>query len=132
MALDRYLSLFIRLQASAWPRMADEQSLLRMVMAQVSSSLMEERALSPGELACYNAYNNKTNKNLEELSNATSKCEEAANRTSTSNSQTSNSTVTLIRNKLLELEKNLQVCKNETDSQRFINCTVSYVSTNRC
>ncbi|KAH8394635.1 hypothetical protein KR222_000747, partial [Zaprionus bogoriensis] len=114
------------LGASAWPRIADEQSLLRMVMA----SMREERALSPGESACLNAYNNATNKNLEELSNATSKCEEAANRTTISNNQNSNSSVTVIRNQLLSLEKNLQLCRNETDQQVFINCTVSYFDKN--
>ncbi|EDW61642.1 translation initiation factor IF-2 [Drosophila virilis] len=113
------------LGASAWPRMADESSLLRMVMAQLSSPLAISRAASPAETACVNRYTNATYKISEELANATSKCEEAANRTVVANAQNANATVAQIRAQHLSLEKNLQQCNNETDSQRLINCTVS-------
>ncbi|XP_034479263.1 uncharacterized protein LOC117785396 isoform X2 [Drosophila innubila] len=117
--------------ANAWPRTGDDQSLLRMVMAEVSShSMIEDRAMSPAENACYVAYNNATNQVANQLSNATNKCEEAANRTMLTNYQSTNSSVNLIRSQLLQLEQNLQRCRNETDSARLINCTVSHFDAN--
>jgi len=98
-------------------------------MAEVGfPSAIEDRAMSPAENACYVAYNNATNQVANQLSNATNKCEEAANRTMVTNYQSTNSSVNLIRSQLLQLEQNLQRCRNETDSARLINCTVSYVS----
>ncbi|XP_060654772.1 putative mediator of RNA polymerase II transcription subunit 29 [Drosophila nasuta] len=118
------------LGASAWPRMADEQSLFRMVMAQVSSSMIDERALSPAETACLNAYNNATNHIGNNLSNSTNKCEDAANKTAIANNQSSNSTVNSIRTQLLTLQQNVQRCLNESDANLLTNCTTSYFSAN--
>ncbi|KAL7737735.1 hypothetical protein ACLKA6_006126 [Drosophila palustris] len=113
--------------ANAWP----DQSLLRMVMAHVSSqSMIGERAMSPAESACYVAYNNATNQIANQLSNATNQCEEAANRTTIHNNQSTNSSVTLIRSQLLNLQQNLQRCSNLTDSALLINCTVSHFDAN--
>ncbi|EDW32225.1 GL11524 [Drosophila persimilis] len=99
-----------------------EQVLFRMVEGQ-----MESRALSPAGQACSNNYVNATTKNSEKLANATNACEDAANSTIVSNNKNSNATVITIRNQLLALEQNLQLCRNETDSARFLNCTVSTV-----
>ncbi|KAM8714386.1 hypothetical protein ACLKA7_014506 [Drosophila subpalustris] len=113
--------------ANAWP----DQSLLRLVMAQVSSqSMIGERAMSPAESACYVAYNNATNQIANQLSNATNQCEEAANRTTINNNQSTNSSVSLIRSQLLNLQQNLQRCTNLTDSALLINCTVSHFDAN--
>ncbi|KAH8372163.1 hypothetical protein KR093_010353, partial [Drosophila rubida] len=118
------------LGASAWPRLADEQSLFRMVMAQMSSAMIEERALSPGETACLNAYNNATNQISNNLSNSTNKCEEAANKTTVANNQNSNSTVNNIRSQLLTLTQNVQRCLNESDASLLTNCTTAHFSAN--
>ncbi|XP_023172723.2 putative mediator of RNA polymerase II transcription subunit 29 [Drosophila hydei] len=118
------------LGASAWPRMVDETSLLRMVMTQLGAPLAESRAISPAETACFNRYTNATNKIGSDLANSTAKCEDIANRTVVENQQRSNATINKIRSQQLELQKNLQRCLNETDSQRFINCTVSTLDKN--
>ncbi|XP_034651019.1 cAMP-dependent protein kinase catalytic subunit [Drosophila subobscura] len=97
-----------------------EQVLFRMVEGQ-----MESRALSPAGQACSNNYVNATTKNSEKLANTTNACEDVANSTTVANDRNSNATVLTIRNQLLSLEQNLQLCRNETDSARFINCTVS-------
>ncbi|KAH8277755.1 hypothetical protein KR018_005042 [Drosophila ironensis] len=97
-----------------------EQSLFRMVLGDA-----ETRALTPAAQSCANNYLNATQKNGDKLANATNACEEAANRTTVANTQQSNATVTLIRTQLLTLEKNLQLCRNETDASRFLNCTTS-------
>lgn len=94
-----------------------------MVMGEV-----ESRVLTPAAQTCANTYLNATQKNGDKLANATNLCEEAANRTTVANSQQSNATVSLIRTQLLTLEKNLELCRNETDSARFLNCTTATVS----
>ncbi|TDG50188.1 hypothetical protein AWZ03_003404 [Drosophila navojoa] len=119
------------LGASAWPRSADETTLLRMVMTQLGVPLAQPRALaSAGEAACFNRYTNATSKIGADLASKTTKCEDAANRTVKENIQHSNATVNTIRSQQIELQKNLQRCLNETDSQRFINCTVATLDKN--
>lgn len=89
---------------------------------------VESRTLTPAAQTCANNYLNATQKNGEILANATDACEQAANRTKVAYNQSSNSTVNQIRAQLLTLEQNLQMCRNETDSAVFLNCTVSTVS----
>ncbi|XP_043644852.1 uncharacterized protein LOC122614348 [Drosophila teissieri] len=109
---------------SAVPRLAEdiglEQVLFRMVLGEA-----EGRGLTPAAQTCANIYLNTTQKNGDSLANATNACEEAANRTNVAYTQTSNSTINQIRQQLLTLEQNLQLCRNETDSALFLNCTVS-------
>ncbi|EDW08964.1 alpha/beta-gliadin clone PW8142 [Drosophila mojavensis] len=119
------------LGASAWPRMTDETTLLRMVMSQLGVPLAQPRALaSAGEATCFSRYTNATSKIGSDLSSKTTKCEDVAKRTVVENLQRSNATVNTIRSQQIELQKNLQRCLNETDSQRFINCTVSTLDRN--
>ncbi|XP_017094040.2 uncharacterized protein [Drosophila bipectinata] len=105
---------------SAVPNFGGDLSLFRMVMGEA-----ESRVLTPAAQTCANNYLNATQKNGDKLANATNLCEEAANRTTVANRQQSNATVTLIRTQLLNLEKNLELCRNETDSARFLNCTTA-------
>ncbi|XP_017077677.1 uncharacterized protein LOC108112360 [Drosophila eugracilis] len=109
---------------SAVPRFTEdvglEQVLFRMVVGEA-----EGRALTPAAQTCANNYLNTTQKNGDKLANATNACEEAANRTKVSYTQTSNTTINQIRLQLLTLEQNLQLCRNETDAALFLNCTVS-------
>ncbi|XP_068147297.1 uncharacterized protein [Drosophila tropicalis] len=112
------------LSVSAGPA---DQSLFRMVMAPFTG---DARALSPAGTTCANNYNNATSKNVDQLTNATNACEEAANRTTVANNLSSNSSVTTVRSQLLQLEQNLQLCKNLTDSALYLNCTVAYFEKN--
>eukprot|EP00099_Drosophila_melanogaster_P012237 NP_001286556.1 uncharacterized protein Dmel_CG5084, isoform B [Drosophila melanogaster] len=109
---------------SAVPRFGEdiglEEVLFRMVLGEA-----EGRGLTPAAQTCANIYLNTTQKNGDKLANATNACEEAANRTNVAYTQTSNSTINQIRLQLLTLEQNLQLCRNETDSAIFLNCTVS-------
>ncbi|XP_017010132.2 uncharacterized protein [Drosophila takahashii] len=109
---------------SAVPRLGDdfglEEVLFRMVVGEA-----EGRALTPAAQTCATNYLNTTQKIGDKLANATNACEEAANRTKVSYVQSSNTTVSQIRLQLLNLEKNLELCRNETDSALFLNCTVS-------
>ncbi|KAH8291041.1 hypothetical protein KR054_007997 [Drosophila jambulina] len=98
-----------------------ENALFRMVMG----GEVEPRALNPAAQTCANTYLNASQKNGDTLANSTNACEEAANRTKVAYAQSSNTTVNQIRTQLLTLEQNLQLCRNETDSARFLNCTVS-------
>ncbi|XP_020800557.1 uncharacterized protein LOC110177920 [Drosophila serrata] len=106
---------------TAVPRTGLETTLFRMVLG----GEVEPRALTPAAQTCANNYLNATQKNGDILANSTNACEEAANRTKVAYVQSSNTTVNQIRAQLLSLEQNLQLCRNETDSARFLNCTVS-------
>jgi len=91
-----------------------EGVLFRMVVGEA-----EGRALTPAAQTCASNYLNTTQNNGDKLANATNACEDAANRTQVSYTQNSNSTVSQIRLQLLNLEQNLQLCRNETDSALF-------------
>ncbi|XP_017019713.1 uncharacterized protein [Drosophila kikkawai] len=106
---------------SAVPRSGLESALFRMVLG----GELEPRVLTPAAQTCANNYLNATQKTGDTLANSTNACEESANRTKVAYVQSSNSTVNQIRAQLLTLEQNLQLCRNETDSARFLNCTVS-------
>ncbi|XP_016927506.2 uncharacterized protein [Drosophila suzukii] len=112
------------ISVSAVPRFGEDSGiegvLFRMVVGEA-----EGRALTPAAQTCASNYLNTTQNNGDKLANATNACEDAANRTQVSYTQNSNSTVSQIRLQLLNLEQNLQLCRNETDSALFLNCTVA-------
>ncbi|EDV55001.1 uncharacterized protein LOC6546951 [Drosophila erecta] len=109
---------------SAVPRFGEdvglEQVLFRMVLGEA-----EGRGLTPAAQTCADIYVNATGKYGDKLANATTACEEAADRTNGANTQVTNATINQIRVQLLTLEQNLQLCRNETDSAVFLNCTVT-------
>ncbi|KAH8252517.1 hypothetical protein KR032_000372 [Drosophila birchii] len=106
---------------TAVPHSGLETALFRMVLG----GEIEPRALTPAAQTCVNNYLNATQKTGDILANSTNACDESANRTKVAYAQSSNTTVNQIRVQLLTLEQNLQLCRNETDSAVFLNCTVS-------
>ncbi|KAH8308905.1 hypothetical protein KR059_003016 [Drosophila kikkawai] len=110
---------------SAVPRFGESSGLESALFRMVLGGELEPRVLTPAAQTCANNYLNATQKTGDTLANSTNACEESANRTKVAYVQSSNSTVNQIRAQLLTLEQNLQLCRNETDSARFLNCTVS-------
>ncbi|EDW01438.1 uncharacterized protein LOC6559621 [Drosophila grimshawi] len=118
------------LSASAWPHTAAETSLLRMVIAQLGSPLSEARSLTPPEINCVNKHTNSSNMNHDEMTNATSKCEETYNSTLVANSQNRDVIGNQIRSQVLTLQNNLQKCTNESENLLLINCTIAHFDEN--
>lgn len=124
------------MQAYAFPSMvsssssplAENDEIYSMIMAQLRTSLIQSRSLSPAESACGSKFSNTTQNIVDRMINATNICFENANKTSISNNQSANVTATAIRQYLMKVSNQTLGCANLTDFTELSNCTISTVS----